>query len=209
MQFANFCVCEDCESTFSNPLNRCQSCANPITENLEFCGACLNHTPAFSRAYTLYDYQGLIAQLIKLFKYDKQLCIGHYFAHKLHNFYQSLECYDAIIPMPLNSKRIRQRGFNQALEILRVIKQRTDCIIDVNSVKRIKATKSLANLNPQQRQKELKYAFQSKPIAYQHILLVDDVITTGASLNELAKTLIKAGALSCDVLTLAKTPALN
>ncbi len=205
MESASFCVCQDCEATFTNASNRCQSCAQPMTGKLDFCGQCLSRSPHFNRAYTLYDYQDLIAQLIKSFKYDKQLCVGRYFAHKLHNMYQSLEHYDAIIPMPLSAKRIKERGFNQVLEMLSVIKKQSDCVVDAHSVKRIKATQSLANLNPEQRQKELRDAFQAEPIAYQHILLVDDVMTTGASLNELAKTLMKAGAKSCDVLTLART----
>lgn len=206
MEPADFCVCQDCEIAFSNTPNRCQSCAHSIANNLDFCGACLSHSPVFNRAYTLYDYQGLIAQLIQSFKYDKQLCIGRYFAHKLHDVYQSLKRYDAIIPMPLNTKRIKERGFNQVLELLSVIKKQHNCMIDTHSVKRIKATQSLVNLNFKQRQQELKGAFQANPITYQHILLVDDVMTTGASLNELARTLIKAGAKSCDVLTLARTP---
>ncbi|VVM19610.1 Competence protein F homolog, phosphoribosyltransferase domain; protein YhgH required for utilization of DNA as sole source of carbon and energy [uncultured Gammaproteobacteria bacterium] len=204
---ANFCVCQECEAEFSNQANRCQSCAHPVNSNsnLDFCGQCLSHSPAFNRAYTVYDYQDLVAQLIKLFKYNKQLCIGSYFAHKLADKYQSLPDYDAIIPMPLSPQRIRERGFNQVLELLSVIKRKQQVMIDVHSVQRIKATKPLSKLDPQQRKLEIKGAFQAIPINYQRILLVDDIMTTGTSLNELARTVIKAGANSCDVLTLART----
>jgi predicted amidophosphoribosyltransferase len=90
---ANFCVCQECEAEFSNQANRCQSCAHPVNSNsnLDFCGQCLSHSPAFNRTYTVYDYQGLVAQLIKLFKYNKQLCVGSYFAHKLADKYQRFE----------------------------------------------------------------------------------------------------------------------
>jgi ComF family protein len=112
--------------------------------------------------------------------------------------------YDAIIPMPLSPQRIRERGFNQVLELLSVIKRQQKVVIDTHSVQRIKATKPLSNLNPEQRKLEIKGAFHATPIRYQRILLVDDIMTTGASLNELAKTLMQAGAQSCDVLVLAK-----
>ncbi|SSC09407.1 ComF family protein [thiotrophic endosymbiont of Bathymodiolus puteoserpentis (Logatchev)] len=203
---ANFCVCQECEAEFSNQENRCQSCAHPVNSNsnLDFCGQCLSHSPAFSRAYTLYDYQGLVAQLIKLFKYNKQLCIGDYFAYKLADKYQSLPDYDAIIPMPLSPKRIQERGFNQVLELLSVIRRKQGIMVDTHSVKRIKATQSLTNLKAEQRQQEVKGAFYAESILYQRVLLVDDVMTTGASLNELAKTVISAGVQSCDVLTLSR-----
>ncbi|MBA5249090.1 MAG: ComF family protein [Gammaproteobacteria bacterium] len=204
MEQADFCVCETCEAEFSNSANRCLSCAHPIKDNLDFCGQCLNHSPIFNRAYTLYDYQDSMAQLVKNFKYGKQLCIGDYFAHKLADKYQTLPNYDVIIPMPLSRQRIRERGFNQVLELLSVIKRQQRVIIDTHNVQRVKATQSLTALNPEQRQQEVRGAFQAKPIVYQRVLLVDDVMTTGASFNELAKTIIRAGAEICDVLTLSR-----
>lgn len=204
MEPANFCVCQECEAEFSNQANRCQSCAHPISGNLNFCGQCLRHSPNFNHAYTLYDYQDLVAQLIKSFKYDKQLCIGDYFAHKLADKYQSLPDYDAIIPMPLSPKRIQERGFNQVLELLSVIKREQEVVVDTRSIKRVKVTQSLTNLKAEQRQQEVKGAFHAESISYQRVLLVDDVMTTGASLNELAKTVIKAGVEICDVLILSR-----
>ncbi len=208
MESANFCVCKKCEAEFSNQINSCKTCAHPINSNLDFCGQCLSNAPIFSRAYTLYDYQGLVAQLIKAFKYDKQLCIGDYFAHKLADKYQSLQDYDAIIPMPLSSERIKERGFNQVLELLNVIKRKQQVIIDTHSIKRIKTTQSLANLSFEQRQIEIKGAFEAKPVPYKRVLLVDDIMTTGASLSELAKTLLKVGVISFDTLTLSRTSKL-
>ena len=201
---ANFCVCQECEAEFSNQANRCQSCAHPISGNLDFCGQCLSHSPNFNHAYTLYDYQDLVAQLIKSFKYDKQLCIGDYFAYKLADKYQLLPDYDAIIPMPLSPKRIQERGFNQVLELLSVIKREQEVVVDTRSIKRVKVTQSLTNLKAEQRQQEVKGAFNAQLLSYKKVLLVDDVMTTGASLNELAKTVIKAGVQSCDVLTLSR-----
>lgn len=205
MESAEFCICQACSSKFYNQQNRCLSCAYPIMGNLDFCGQCLSHSPIFNRAYTLYDYQGLVAQLIKAFKYGHQLCIGDYFAHKLNDSYQTMpRYYDAIIPMPLNPSRIHERGFNQVLELLNVIKRKQPVIIDAHSIQRIKATRPLAKLTLKQRQLEIKGSFYAGAIPYQSVLLVDDIMTTGASLNELAKTIIKAGVKACDVLTLSR-----
>ena len=199
------CVCLACESSFTNHQPRCLSCAHPITTQLNFCGQCLAHSPAFNRAYTLFDYQATVKNLIQQFKFDRQLCVGDFFAKKLYQAYRSMPKYDAIIPMPLSRDRIQQRGFNQVLELLRVIRQKTDTIIDINSVKRIKPTQPLSLLNAEQRKQEIKGAFQVVSMPYKTVLLVDDVMTTGSSLNELATTILRqTNVETCDVLTLAR-----
>ncbi len=202
---AQFCICHECQAEFTNHTPRCQSCAHPLSNNLDFCGQCLAHAPRFNRAYAAYDYQSVIADLIKMFKYNRQLCIGDYFARQLADLYQSIGInYDAIIPMPLSRVRIKERGYNQVLELLRVIARDSHINIDTRSVERIKATQALSGLGPDERKQEIKGAFQAKAMKYQKVLLVDDIMTTGASLNELAKTVLSAGAQSVDVLVLAR-----
>ena len=206
---ARFCVCKTCELDLVVHANRCLSCAAKLNSELDFCGACLSHAPRFSRAYTLYDYSDVCAQLIKQFRFEPQLCIGDYFAHQFYGLYTHLikneGQYDAIIPLPLSNERLKERGYNQTHELLSVIKKRTKTTVDISSVKRIKATKALSSLNLEQRKKEIKNAFSARSMTYQKVLLVDDVMTTGASLNELAKTVLKAGVQSCDVMTLARS----
>ncbi len=205
LEQAKFCVCDTCAQDFTNSPQRCQSCGYHITRHLNFCGQCLSHSPAFNRTYTLYDYQGSIAQLIKDFKYNQQFCIGDYFAHQFYDLYQTLPHYDAIIPMPLSKQRIKERGFNQALELLRKIKQKTSVTIDIHSTQRIKATQPLFELNPEQRRAEIKGAFAVKPMPYKKVLLVDDIITTGSTLNELASVILKNTEVECcDVMTLSR-----
>ncbi|WXU00201.1 MAG: hypothetical protein Ctma_0912 [Catillopecten margaritatus gill symbiont] len=107
--------------------------------------------------------------------------------------------------MPLSNQRINQRGFNQVLELLRTIAKKTPTPIDTHSIKRIKATQSLFDLTPEQRRAEIKGAFITNPMPYQKVLLVDDIITTGASLNELATTILKNTEVECcDVMTLSR-----
>ena len=205
---AEFCVCQACEQSLVSGRHRCRSCAVALTSDLNFCGTCLSHSPLFSNAHTLYDYSGSCTQLIKRFKFDHQLCIGDFFAHRLYDKYMDIVAshgeYDAIIPLPLSKQRLRERGYNQTHELLRIIAKKTNVLIDKTSVKRTKATKALSTLNLEERHSEIKNAFSAKEMTYNEVLLVDDVMTTGASLNELAKTVIKAGVKSCDVLTVAR-----
>ena len=208
MQYSDFCVCTECEQSLVSAKYRCQSCATPINTQLHFCTTCLAQAPLFSKAYTVYDYASSCTTLIKRFKFDHQLCIGDFFAHKLQDKYLSIirqqSDYDAIIPLPLSRQRLKERGHNQTHELLRVIAKKSNILIDQTSVKRTKATRALSTLDLQERQSEIKNAFSAQAMDYQKVLLVDDVMTTGSSLNELAKTVLKAGVKSCDVLTLAR-----
>jgi ComF family protein len=205
---SSFCVCKCCEQSLKTHKHRCRSCAKVLNSDLHFCGACLSHSPLFTNAYTLYDYSGSCAVLIKRFKFNNQLCIGDFFAHQLYKKYLEIinlqNKYDAIIPLPLSRERLKERGYNQTSELLRIIAKKSNILIDQKSVKRIKATRALSKLNLEERRLEIQNAFSAKAINYQKVLLVDDVMTTGLSLNELAKTVLKAGAKSCDILTVAR-----
>jgi len=205
---STFCVCSECESSLNIINHRCLSCATQLSNDLHFCGECLTHAPNFSRAYALYQYEGSCAILIKKFKFDHQLCIGDFFAHKLQEKYREIiaefEGYDAIIPLPLARGRIQERGYNQTHELLRIIAKRSNILVDQKSVTRIKATRALSTLNLEERKCEIQNAFSAQAMSYKKVLLVDDVMTTGSSLNELARVVLKAGVRSCDVLTLAR-----
>ena len=176
--------------------------------DLHFCGACLAHAPRYAKAYTLYHYCNSSAALIKRFKFDHQLCVGEFFAHRMYDKYLDIVDkqgeYDAIIPLPLSKQRLKERGYNQTHELLRIIAKKTNVPIDQTSVRRTKATRALSSLNLAQRKQEIKGAFCAKPMSYKKVLLVDDVMTTGSSMNELAKTVLKAGVKSCDILILAR-----
>ena len=202
---ADFCLCPRCEQQLTDHHRRCQCCALKLDSTLDFCAHCLTKAPEFSRVYALYDYNPTCAQLIKQFKFNHQLCIGRYFAeHLATRFAQINQHYDAIIPMPLNPTRLKQRGYNQGLELLRVIK-RQNVVIDTQCVQRTKPTQSLSLLSANKRRAEIKGAFSARPVAYQTVLLLDDVMTTGASLNELAKTLKQQGGVKrCDALVVAR-----
>lgn len=203
----NFCICESCQNKLTKYAHRCISCGLKMVSKLNYCGACLTCSPYFNKTYALYEYQDC-SELIKKFKFSHKLCIGDFFAYQLYEMYKKIILengkYDAIIPLPLHKKRIQERGYNQTHELLRIVKANTNANIDIKSTQRIKNTKTLSCLTQTERKKEIKGAFAANITTYKKILLVDDVMTTTASMNELAKTLLKAGAISCDVLVLAR-----
>ena len=118
----------------------------------------------------------------------------------------SLEAIDLIIPMPMHPTRIKQRGFNQALEIAKVLTKNCKDKLDYKSVERQTLTPPQASLPLKERVKNIKGAFKVETdLSGKRIAIVDDVMTTGASLNELAKTLKKAGASHVECWVIART----
>ena len=112
---------------------------------------------------------------------------------------------EAILPVPLHSTRLRERGFNQALELARPMAQALALPLLIHHSQRTRATVAQTSLSAKQRRKNIRGAFQvTQPLPARHIAIVDDVMTTGQTINELAKTLRKAGATHIDVWVCAR-----
>jgi len=112
---------------------------------------------------------------------------------------------DAILPIPLHKKRLAKRGFNQSLEIVKPFAKSKNIPIISNLVERSKATQTQTHLNKQQRKKNVAACFRLlNQLKYKHIVIVDDVVTTGATTNELAKLLKKSGVEKVGVWSLAR-----
>jgi ComF family protein len=115
--------------------------------------------------------------------------------------------YSLIIPVPLHIKRLRERGFNQSLVLARAVEHKRQIPVNFSVLKRHKFTLTQTGSNRNERKENIKGAFEvtdKKKIDGKNIILIDDVYTTGATINECAKTLIKAGAQKVAVLTLAR-----
>ena len=108
----------------------------------------------------------------------------------------------------MHESRLRQRGFNQSIEISRVLAKKLEIPIEYKAVVRQRSTVAQTGLNAKQRQKNIKGAFNVvRPLNYQHVLIIDDVMTTGATVNELAKVLKKNKVERVGVLSIARAPA--
>jgi ComF family protein len=198
-------LCQPCKNDMPILPQTCPRCAKTFTTSGYACGECLRKPPPFDAAYALFSYQKPITKMIMDLKFQSGLVnakiLGAWMAETIKDsWYRDKPLPTLIIPMPLHAKRLRERGFNQSLEIARPIARTLKLPLDLTSCARIKATKAQATLPAEHRRGNIKDAFTAKnSLRGQHIALLDDVTTTGCSMTELAKTCKKAGASRIDV----------
>ena len=142
--------------------------------------------------------------MIHAFKYGHQLALAEWFANRLAAKLCG-QAFDSIIPMPLHPRRLCERGFNQAVEIARTLEKHLNIPVDRNSLQRCKATVPQASLPLKQRQTNIRGAFECRSdLSGQRILLIDDVMTSGASANECSRILQLHGATLIHVAIVAR-----
>lgn len=190
----------------------CRQCANPIEHiNAIWCANCLREPPFFDYSYSLFHYAHPLDFLISQLKFQQQLnvaiILGNLLAPYLYQKYLLFGRFpDALIPVPLHPKRLQERGFNQAVEIAKPIAKKLKIPIDYFSLNRSKYTEAQSILSTKLRKQNVYNAFSSNQNYHnQHLLLIDDVITTAATVGEIAKLLKKQGARQIDVASLARS----
>lgn len=187
------------------PTAHCPQCARP-TPDAALCGPCLRHPPAFARTWACFLYAPPIDGLIQHFKYGKDLHLAHFFATSLAPHVADSTA-EMIIPMPLHPERIRERGFNQAVEIARPLAPGLGVPLLIDAAQRLRNTPAQAGLPHDARLKNIKGAFACDArVAGKRVALLDDVMTTGASLDELARAVLAAGAIEVEAWVVARTP---
>jgi len=175
------------------------------------CGSCLNAPPSFDATQALFSYDYPLDRLLQHYKYRESLHLADTFAGLFIGKLSGASInqapqIDLIIPMPMHGERLKQRGFNQALEIARLISKATEIKLDYTACQRTRLTPPQASLPLKERIKNIRGVFKcEKNLQGLNIALVDDVMTTGASLNELAKTLKQAGAAHVECWVIART----
>lgn len=203
-------VCEDCVAQFAQPHPRCQTCALPVPHGMLHCGACLKNPPPLDLCLAAVTYAYPWSALIADFKFHDQSGLVRSFATLLKAapwVEPTLDAADVVLPMPLSALRLSERGYNQALLLARrlsPVKTRADVLL------RIQDTPAQHTLKRQQRLSALDHAFAVDPLLIHlvkgaHVVLVDDVMTTGASLHAAARVLRSAGASHLTGLVLART----
>jgi ComF family protein len=202
-------VCEQCVQAFAQPQPRCHTCALPVPEGVDTCGACLRDPPAVDRCLAALPYAFPWAQLIGDFKFRDNLGLAHSFATLLRStpwVEPALEQCDVLLPIPLGPQRLRSRGYNQALELARVLEPRK---LQAQWLVRTGDTPEQHLLPREQRLRALKGAFTVDPLQVaqlkgRRVVLVDDVMTTGATLFEAARVLRQCGAAHITAVALAR-----
>ncbi|HWR76591.1 MAG TPA: ComF family protein [Thiobacillus sp.] len=184
---------------------QCPQCAIPTPDG-QVCGACLKHPPAFDRSCAALAYAFPLDRLIPRLKYHGQLAIAPALGECLAQVAASRPRPDRLIAMPLHAKRIRERGFNHATEIAREAAKRLGLPLDTDSCRRVRDTPPQMGLKHDARRRNVRGAFVcTGDVRGQRIALIDDVMTTGTSLDELAATLKQAGAREVTCWVAART----
>jgi len=203
-------VCEACVTRFAQPQSRCQTCALPLPANLRQCGACVKNPPPLDACLAAVPYAFPWSDLIVGYKFHNHPGRASAFALLLRStpwVEPALEAADFVLPMPLSLKRLQTRGFNQALVLAR---QLAPGKTDPRLLLRIKDTPAQSSLKRAERLDSVKDAFAVEPLLQHQIkgarlVLVDDVMTSGASLFAAARTLRAAGAAHITGLVIART----
>jgi ComF family protein len=190
----------------------CSICGIPfISKEVENhpCGACVTHRKYFTMARALGAYEGSLQEAIHRWKYEGKTYLTPFFVEwmveRLKDYW-GRDSLGLLIPVPLHPQRLRERGFNQALLLVKELSRRTGIPYRKTILQKKKATLPQVNLSGAEREKGLKGAFQvigKKELEGKSILLIDDVYTTGATVNECSKVLRRGGVKRVDVLTLA------
>jgi len=183
----------------------CPVCALPVPGG-EVCGHCLAHPPKFSRSVALFGYTFPLDKLIHTMKYGEQLALAHAFGRKLAQRLAGTPLPDCIIPMPLHPARLRDRGFNQSLLLGTGIARELDIELLPRACHRVRDTPPQSALPWDERKNNVRGAFRcDADLAGKHVALVDDVLTTGATLNALAEAVKKRGAGEVSAWVVART----
>jgi ComF family protein len=208
-------ICPRCYQKL--PFNDCSCpvCALPLPKAggvRTLCGRCLKKLPLYDYCYSLFRYEGEVIQLVHQLKFRDKISYARSIGELLCNCLQAeieraADRPDCLLPVPLHNTRLRQRGYNQSIEIARVIARKLAIPIEFDLVQRQRHTQAQSGLNASQRRKNIRNAFRvSSAVNYEHILIIDDVVTTGATINELARLLKRHGVARVGVLSFARAP---
>lgn len=186
----------------------CPLCGAPTGAHATVCLRCAVHPPPVERSLAVFDYVPPLSPLITALKFNGRLAnarlLGQLWARQLGPRLIN-EPRAALLPVPLHPRRLRERGFNQALELVRPLARRLDWPLYLQAVRRIKPTAHQIGLSMDERRANLRAAFEVMRLPGKRVVIVDDVVTTGATVYELARMLRRAGAEHIEVWSLART----
>jgi len=204
-------LCADCLSELPHNRRCCGHCALPLPQAVPeaSCGTCQRHPPCFDRCLAPLIYETPVRELIGRFKYGGDLATGLLLAELLGAFVeQQPEPYpEVLVPVPLHPQRLRERGFNQAMELARLLGHRLGIPVAGQACRRVRATAPQSRLDKRARRRNVRGAFDvQRPPQVRHLTLIDDVMTTGSTADELARVLKGHGTARVDVWVCARRP---
>ncbi len=207
-------LCSSCEADLPWLDGRCTVCAVPLPSRGLVCGECLKRPPSYDHVEVPWRFAFPVDALITRFKHQARWpygrLLGERLAHHLeHAFADGLPRPDLLLPVPLARRRLRQRGFNQAQMLADWLSRPLGIATDARVLDRVLDTPAQQQLDAATRRRNLRQAFAistAADVKGRHLALVDDVLTTGATAEALARLLKRAGTERVDVYCLARTP---
>lgn len=201
-------LCDECKNLIT-PINskRCEKCSRPVDFG-NLCGICArtHEKVFFDKNFSLFIYDDIISDLIHRFKFKNHPAIGKGLSKIMANEINlDLPQIDYIIPVPIHKARKRDRGFNQSEILAKNLAQKFQIPLRTDLLKRIRNTKPQWLLDFHERKRNLIGAFSCKNVSGKNIILLDDIFTTGTTINECSQMLKNAGANYILSLTLAIT----
>ncbi|MCB1826915.1 MAG: ComF family protein [Coxiellaceae bacterium] len=207
-------ICEPCLHALPWMGHHCFTCAQPLPVQQQYCGRCITLSAPYHTILAPFYYQQPLSMLVSALKFSNHLGMAYTFARLmmpiLLRHYQDYPWPQCIIPVPLHRSRLVQRGYNQALEISNYLARAFSIPIKRFDCQRNRATESQRELKRERRWQNLAGAFSTtNELPYQHVAIVDDVVTTESTIRAVCDSLQSAGVRNIDVWCIARTPQQN
>lgn len=201
-----YAVCSFCEAMLPRLGPACTHCATPLANTKQrLCSPCSKKKPALDQVFATYRFEEPLRTLLHDFKYRESLHLTQFLTSIMSNNSNQITQTECLIPVPSHKKRLKQRGFNHAVLLAQHLAKTIQRPCLTSHIQKIIDTPSQAKLDAPERRRNLQQAFRIKPVPYQHVTLVDDLITTGSTANELAAALKAEGVTRVDLWCIAKT----
>lgn len=203
---SNLNLCRGCRADLRPITGACRQCGAPLPSG-EVCGECLRRPPPFTTAVVPWHYAPPLDRLIQDLKFGARLTLAGTLGHLLADAVEARAGVRPqwLVPVPLHPSRLRQRGFNQALELARPLARRLGLPVATTTCQRIRATAVQSVLHAGERRRNMRGAFQVNwPNPPTRVAIVDDVLSTGSTVAELARALRRAGVAEIQVWALAR-----
>ncbi|GLQ47309.1 amidophosphoribosyltransferase [Dyella lipolytica] len=201
-------LCAACIEELPRNTHCCERCALPLPVSAPLCGRCLRKAPQWHAAWAPFRYAWPLDRLETRFKFSRDLAAGRVLATLWQRQPHPPALPQLILPVPLHRRRLRERGYNQALEMARPLARALNipCAHDV--LRRVRHTDAQTALDATERRRNLRGAFALRgDVALPaHVAVLDDVFTTGTTLSECTRVLKRAGVERVDVWALARAP---
>lgn len=212
----NKLICHYCEKEILTKRFYCAHCALSLPQDADYCGDCLQKDYLFNHIHALGDYQKPLSTLIKQLKYQQRLVAGELLAYLLVQSLllryskQQLSGFDYLLAVPLHPKKLQKRGFNQAQIIADRLYKQLQIPLLVGHIQRNKETIAQEGLSVAKRRKNLDQAFIINPnsainLSGKSVVIIDDVVTTGSTINSLCKILMAQNVKLITVFCISRT----